>query len=61
MVPGYTMIDLGGGIAIVEAFELRVWARNLLNESYLASQDVRTVPAPGRSVALTAVVRFSRR
>jgi outer membrane receptor protein involved in Fe transport len=61
VVPGYTMIDIGGGIAIVEAFELRVWARNLLNESYLASQDVRTVPAPGRSVALTAVVRFNRR
>ena len=61
VVPGYTLLDLGGGIAIVEAFELRVWARNLLNESYLASQDVRTVPAPGRSVAVTAVVRFNRR
>jgi hemoglobin/transferrin/lactoferrin receptor protein len=60
IVPGYTLIDVGGGIAIVEGFELRVWARNLLNESYLASQDVRTVPAPGRSVALTAVVRFPR-
>ena len=61
VVPGYTLIDLGGGITIVEAFELRLWARNLLNESYLASQDVRTVAAPGRSVALTAVVRFNRR
>lgn len=60
-VPGSTLIDAGGGLAIIDAFELRVWARNLLNESYLASQDVRTVPAPGRSVALTAIVRINRR
>jgi outer membrane receptor protein involved in Fe transport len=59
-VPGATVLDAGGGIRIVDAFEVRLSARNLLNDSYLASQDVRTVPAPGRSVALTAVVRFTR-
>ena len=61
VVPGYTLLDVGGGITVFEALELRLWARNLLNDDYLASQDVRTVPAPGRSVALTAVVRFTRR
>jgi outer membrane receptor protein involved in Fe transport len=61
IVPGYTLLDAAGGITVVDALELRVSARNLLNDSYLASQDVRTVPAPGRSVALTAVVRFTRR
>jgi outer membrane receptor protein involved in Fe transport len=61
VVPGSTLVDLGGGMEIAESFALRIWARNLLNDSYLASQDVRTVAAPGRSVALTAVVRFSRR
>ena len=41
--------------------ELRVNARNLLNATYLASQDVRAVVAPGRSVALSAVFRFDGR
>jgi outer membrane receptor protein involved in Fe transport len=61
VVPGYTLLDAAGGLALVEGFELRLSARNLLNESYLASQDVRTVPAPGRSASLTAIVRLGRR
>ena len=43
------------------ALDLRLSARNLLNDDYLASQDVRAVPAPGRSVALSAVARLGRR
>ncbi len=61
VVPGYTLLDAAGGLTLVTGLDLRVSARNLLNDSYLASQDVRTVAAPGRSVALTAVFRFSRR
>ena len=38
--------------------ELRVHARNLLNEEYYASQDVRTVFAPGRSASLVGAVKF---
>jgi outer membrane receptor protein involved in Fe transport len=57
-VPGYTMFDAAGGLSLIEALELRITARNLLNQSYLASQDVRTVAAPGRSVSASLVVRL---
>ncbi len=60
VAPGYTLIDAGGGISVAPGLELRVSGRNLLNDDYLASQDVRAVPAPGRSVAFSAVVRFGR-
>jgi outer membrane receptor protein involved in Fe transport len=59
--PGYTLIEAAGGVTVTRALELRLSARNLLNERYLASQDVRTVLAPGRSVSLSAVVRIGRR
>ena len=59
--PGYTLVDAAAGITIAPGFELRFSARNLLNETYLASQDVRAVIASGRSVAVTTVVRFDGR
>jgi outer membrane receptor protein involved in Fe transport len=58
VVPGYSLVDAAGGLALHRSLALRVSARNLLNERYLASQDVRTVPAPGRSMALSVVVRL---
>lgn len=57
-VPGYTLVDAAAGYRIAQPLELRVQARNLLNETYLASQDLRAVLAPGRSVSLTATVKF---
>jgi hemoglobin/transferrin/lactoferrin receptor protein len=60
-VPGYTLLDAAGGIAIVQAVEVRVSLRNLLNESYLASQDTRAVPAAGRSASLSVVLRWPPR
>ena len=54
-VPGYTMVDAAAGYRIAKPLELRVQARNLLNEEYFASQDVRTVLAPGRSCRSSAV------
>ncbi len=57
-VPGYTMIDAGAGCRVVRQLELRVLARNLLNEEYFASQDVRTILAAGRSASLTANIKF---
>jgi hemoglobin/transferrin/lactoferrin receptor protein len=57
-VPGYTMLDAGAGIRIVKQLELRIIARNLLNEDFFASQDVRTILAPGRSASLVANVKF---
>jgi outer membrane receptor protein involved in Fe transport len=58
IVNGYTMLDLSGGYDVARPLELRVIARNLLNEEYFASQDTRTVLAPGRSVAVVAAVKF---
>ena len=58
VVNGYTMLDLSGGVTIVRPLEIRVSARNLLNEEYFASQDTRAVLAPGRSVAVVAAVKF---
>ncbi|MCC7124356.1 MAG: TonB-dependent receptor [Acidobacteria bacterium] len=57
-VPGYTLLDLQGGYTVVRPLEVRVLARNLLNQEYFASQDRRTVFAPGRSIALTLAARF---
>ena len=57
-VPGYTLIDAAAGYRVAGPLELRIQARNLLNELYFASQDVRTVFAPGRSASLTATVKF---
>ena len=57
-VPGYTLLDAAAGMSLLDSVELRLSARNLLNELYTASQDVRTVPAPGRSAALSVVFRI---
>lgn len=57
-VPGYTILDAAAGYRIVRQLELRLNARNLLDAEYYASQDVRAILAPGRSLALTANVKF---
>jgi outer membrane receptor protein involved in Fe transport len=61
IAPGYTLLDGAVGVTILEGLDVRLSGRNLLNDDHLASQDVRAVPAPGRSVALSAVVRLGRR
>jgi outer membrane receptor protein involved in Fe transport len=58
VAPGYVLVDLAGGATLARGLDLRVSARNLLHAEYLASQDVRAVLAPGRSVSVSAVVRF---
>jgi outer membrane receptor protein involved in Fe transport len=58
VVNGYRLVDVGGGITLAEHLELRGLVRNLFDDDYFASQDVRTVPAPGRAASITAVVRF---
>jgi iron complex outermembrane receptor protein/hemoglobin/transferrin/lactoferrin receptor protein len=57
-VPGYTLVDAAAGYQVVKPLELRIQARNLLNEAHYASQDVRAVFAPGRSASLVATVKF---
>ena len=57
-VNGYTIVDAATGYRVAKPLELRLQGRNLLDQEYFASQDVRTVLAPGRSLALTATVKF---
>lgn len=57
-VPGYTMVDAGGGFRIAGPLEARIHGRNLLNSTYYASQDVRAVFAAGRAANLTLSLRF---
>lgn len=58
VVPGYTLVDLSGGATIGRHLEIRGLIRNLFDQQYFASQDVRAIFAPGRAASLTAVVRF---
>ena len=57
-VPGYTVIDAAIGFRVAKPLELRLQGRNLLDEELFASQDVRAVMAPGRSLSLVANVKF---
>ena len=57
-VPGYALVDLAGGVTISRPLEIRVQVRNLFDETYYASQDVRAVLAAGRSASVTLAVRF---
>lgn len=57
-VPSYTLLDAQAGWRISRALEIRLQTRNLLDQEYFASQDVRAVLAPGRAASLTAAVTF---
>ena len=57
-MPGYTLVDLSAGLTVIKHLEMRGLVRNLVDEEYFASQDVRAVLAPGRAASITAVVRF---
>ncbi|MDH4065268.1 MAG: TonB-dependent receptor, partial [Acidobacteriota bacterium] len=57
-VPGYTLFDVQAGYTVAAPLEVRFQARNLLNQTYFASQDVRAVLAAGRSASVTMAVRF---
>lgn len=57
-VPGSTHLDAAAGYKLAGPLEVRLQTRNLLNQSYYASQDVRAVFAPGRSASLAATLKF---
>ncbi len=57
-MPGYTLVDVSGGIPFGTQLDLRALVRNLFDATYYASPDGRFVLAPGISASLTAVVRF---
>lgn len=56
--PGYTLVDVSGGLPLTARLDLRLLVRNLFDRAYPVSPDVRAVLAPGISGSLTAVVRF---
>jgi outer membrane receptor protein involved in Fe transport len=58
VIPGYAVVDLGGGWSFRKGLDLRVLARNVLDQPYLVSPDTRTVLAPGASVVATVSAKF---
>lgn len=56
IVGAHTLVDLSATYRLSSAVELRMAARNLLDQRYLLSPDTRAVLAPGASVLATAVV-----
>ncbi len=52
------MLDAAVGARPLARVELTLLGRNLLDESYLVSPDSRAVLAPGRSVLVSASIRF---
>jgi outer membrane receptor protein involved in Fe transport len=55
---GYGLVDVSGGWRFLRNLEIRLLARNLLDEEYLVSPDSRAVLAAGRSVLVTASLDF---
>jgi len=52
VTPGTTLLDAGVTCHLTPALELELSGRNLLDRTYPASSDARSVPAPGRTVRL---------
>jgi outer membrane receptor protein involved in Fe transport len=50
--PAHETFDLGAGWRFSELLELRVHARNILDENYAGSPDANAALAPGRSVTV---------
>jgi hemoglobin/transferrin/lactoferrin receptor protein len=57
-VGAHTLVNVVGGYRVSPDVELRVSARNLLDQSYLLSPDSRAVLAPGASVMVSVVAGF---
>jgi iron complex outermembrane receptor protein len=54
----YSVVDVGGGVALPGRTELRLLVRNVTDRTYLGTADALAVPAPGRSATLTFAGRF---
>ncbi len=57
-MPGYTLVDLIGGVTLAKALDVNLTVRNLLDRTYPVSPDSRAVPAPGLHGILTMTARF---
>lgn len=54
----YSVLDVGGGVALPGRTELRLLVRNVTDRFYLGTADALAVPAPGRSATLAFAGRF---
>ncbi len=57
-MPGYTLVDVAGGVSLGRSLDLNVMVRNLLDRTYPVSPDARAVPAPGVNGVMTLTARF---
>ena len=57
-MPGYTLLDVIGGVSLAKALDVNLTLRNLLDRTYPVSPDARAVPAPGMHGVLTVTARF---
>ncbi len=53
VTPGFVVVDAALSRRLPSAMEVELFLRNLLDRSYPASADARSVPAPGRTVRLS--------
>ncbi|MGH9896640.1 MAG: TonB-dependent receptor domain-containing protein, partial [bacterium] len=58
VAPGYTLVDVSGGVPLTSYLDLRGLVRNLFDQTYYASPDARFVFAPGINASVTVVARF---
>jgi outer membrane receptor protein involved in Fe transport len=57
-MPGHTLLDVLGGLTLNRALDVNITVRNLLDQRYPVSPDVRAVPAPGIHGVVTVTARF---
>ena len=56
--PGYSLVDIVGGVTLMKRIDVGVAVRNLLDQTFPVSPDSRAVPAPGISATVTVTARF---
>ena len=57
-MPGYSLVDVIGGVAVTKRVDVHVTVRNVLDQTFPVSPDARAVPAPGVNAAVTVTARF---
>ncbi|MBE3133161.1 MAG: TonB-dependent receptor, partial [Acidobacteria bacterium] len=57
-MPGYSLVDVIGGVALTKWIDVNVTLRNLLDQTFPVSPDARAVSAPGASAVVTVTARF---
>jgi outer membrane receptor protein involved in Fe transport len=56
--PSYETLDASVGVKVYKGLEVRLHGWNLTDETYPASADAASAPAPGRAFAGAVAMRF---